>query len=51
MRLALQRFPQTVSKYLSEVEGEKWKPEDQVQPGRRKRTNLVLRVNYSVKFS
>ncbi|KAG7332672.1 hypothetical protein KOW79_004506 [Hemibagrus wyckioides] len=32
MRLALQRFPNTVSQFLREIEGEKWKPEDQVQP-------------------
>lgn len=35
MRLALQRYPQTASQYLHEVEGEKWNPEDQVQPGRK----------------
>lgn len=35
MKLALQRFPHTVSQNLCEIEGEKWKPENQVQPGRK----------------
>lgn len=50
MELALQRFPQTASQYLREIDGEKWKPDDHVQPGR-KQTNLVLRIEYSVTFS
>uniref|UniRef100_A0A4W6CE99 AMP deaminase n=1 Tax=Lates calcarifer TaxID=8187 RepID=A0A4W6CE99_LATCA len=32
MRLAFQRFPRTASQYLREIEGETFKPEDQVQP-------------------
>ncbi|XP_071395187.1 AMP deaminase 1 isoform X1 [Centroberyx affinis] len=32
MRLAYQRFPCTASQYLREMEGESFKPEDQVQP-------------------
>ncbi|MCJ8734744.1 hypothetical protein PDJAM_G00238840 [Pangasius djambal] len=32
MWLAIQRFPKTVSQYLREIEGEKGKPDDQVQP-------------------
>lgn len=33
MRLAFQRFPRTASQYLRDIEGESFKPEDQVQPG------------------
>ena len=33
MRLAFQRFPRTTSEYLCDIEGETFKPEDQVQPG------------------
>lgn len=33
MRLACQRFPLTVSQYLCNIEGETFKPEDQLQPG------------------
>lgn len=40
MRLAYQRFPWTVSKYLREIEGETFKPEDQVQPGEEKRRSV-----------
>ncbi|XP_034000474.1 AMP deaminase 1 [Trematomus bernacchii] len=32
MRLAFQRFPRTTSEYLCDIEGETFKPEDQVQP-------------------
>ncbi|XP_029361995.1 AMP deaminase 1 isoform X1 [Echeneis naucrates] len=32
MRLAYQRYPRTVSQYLREIEGETFKPEDQLQP-------------------
>ncbi|KAM8754943.1 AMP deaminase 1 isoform 1-T1 [Acanthopagrus schlegelii] len=32
MRLAYQRFPRTTSQYLRDIEGETFKPEDQVQP-------------------
>ncbi|XP_068615193.1 AMP deaminase 1-like isoform X2 [Brachionichthys hirsutus] len=32
MRLAFQRFPRTASQYLCDIEGETFKPEDQVQP-------------------
>ncbi|KAG8002883.1 AMP deaminase 1 [Nibea albiflora] len=32
MRLAYQRFPRTASQYLRDIEGEVFKPEDQVQP-------------------
>ncbi|CAG01709.1 unnamed protein product, partial [Tetraodon nigroviridis] len=32
MRLAYQRFPQTASKFLCQIEGETFKPEDQLQP-------------------
>ncbi|XP_069046395.1 AMP deaminase 1 [Lepisosteus oculatus] len=32
MRLAFQRFSSTASQYLRMIEGEVWKPEDQVQP-------------------
>uniref|UniRef100_A0A671XZ95 AMP deaminase n=1 Tax=Sparus aurata TaxID=8175 RepID=A0A671XZ95_SPAAU len=32
MRLAYQRFPRTSSQYLRDIEGETFKPEDQVQP-------------------
>ncbi|TXL72485.1 hypothetical protein D9O29_23345, partial [Pantoea vagans] len=32
MKLAYQRFPRTASQYLRDIEGEKFKPEDQVQP-------------------
>lgn len=41
MRLALQRFPQTASQYLCEIEGEKWDPKSQVQPGRKHRAVYV----------
>lgn len=53
MRLAYQRFPNTPSQYLREIEGEKWKPEDQVHPGKKEGNavlkclaehNLVLRI-------
>lgn len=33
MRLAYQRFPRTASQYLHNIEGETFKPEDQLQPG------------------
>lgn len=33
MRLAYQRFPRTASQYLRNIEGETFKPEDQLQPG------------------
>lgn len=36
MRLAYQRFPQTASKFLCQIEGETFKPEDQLQPGGKK---------------
>lgn len=32
MRLAYQRFPRTASQYLRNIEGETFKPEDQLQP-------------------
>uniref|UniRef100_A0A671PQ13 AMP deaminase n=1 Tax=Sinocyclocheilus anshuiensis TaxID=1608454 RepID=A0A671PQ13_9TELE len=32
MRLAFQRFPNTPSQFLCKIEGEQWKPEDQVHP-------------------
>uniref|UniRef100_A0A671MWI5 Adenosine monophosphate deaminase 1 (isoform M) n=1 Tax=Sinocyclocheilus anshuiensis TaxID=1608454 RepID=A0A671MWI5_9TELE len=32
MRLAFQRFPNTPSQFLCKIEGEQWKPEDQVLP-------------------
>ncbi|KAL7884686.1 hypothetical protein AOLI_G00074560 [Acnodon oligacanthus] len=32
MRLAFQRYPSTTSHFLRKIEGEVWKPEDQVQP-------------------
>uniref|UniRef100_A0A4W4HC59 AMP deaminase n=1 Tax=Electrophorus electricus TaxID=8005 RepID=A0A4W4HC59_ELEEL len=32
MRLAFQRFPNTASEFLRNIEGEKWKPENQIQP-------------------
>uniref|UniRef100_A0A8C5HYZ3 AMP deaminase n=1 Tax=Gouania willdenowi TaxID=441366 RepID=A0A8C5HYZ3_GOUWI len=32
MKLAYQRFPRTASEYLRDIEGEIFKPEDQVQP-------------------
>ncbi|CAL1605509.1 unnamed protein product [Knipowitschia caucasica] len=32
MRLAYQRYPRTASTYLCEIQGESFKPEDQVQP-------------------
>lgn len=37
MRMAYQRFPRTASQYLCAIEGEIFKPEDQVQPGEEKR--------------
>lgn len=36
MRLAFQRFPQTVSQYLREIEGETFKYDDQAEPGQEK---------------
>lgn len=33
MKLAIQRFPHTVSEHLRTVEGEKYNPKDQLQPG------------------
>lgn len=33
MKLAYQRFPQTASQYLRNIEGESFKIEDQLQPG------------------
>jgi len=33
MKLAFQRFPPTPSQFLRKIEGEQWKPEDQVFPG------------------
>ncbi|KAI2661892.1 AMP deaminase 1 [Labeo rohita] len=32
MRLAFQKFPNTPSEFLRKIEGEQWKPEDQVLP-------------------
>uniref|UniRef100_A0A668A6G8 AMP deaminase n=1 Tax=Myripristis murdjan TaxID=586833 RepID=A0A668A6G8_9TELE len=32
MRLAFQRFPRTASKYLRDIDGEPFKPDDQLQP-------------------
>ncbi|XP_070824502.1 AMP deaminase 1 [Chaetodon trifascialis] len=32
MKLAFQRYPRTTSQYLRDIEGETFKPEDQVQP-------------------
>lgn len=34
MRLAYQRFPLTTSQYLRDIEGEPFKPEHSVQPGK-----------------
>lgn len=36
MKLAYQRFPRTASQYLRDMEGESFKPEDQVQPGEKR---------------
>ncbi len=36
MRLAYQRFPNTPSQFLRKIEGDQWKPEDQVLPGNNK---------------
>lgn len=35
MKLAFQRFPRTASQYLRDIEGETFKPDDQLQPGER----------------
>lgn len=41
MRLAYQRFPQTASHYLRNIEGESFKPEDQLQPGGKSLNRMV----------
>lgn len=46
MRLAYQRFPQTASQYLRNIEGETFKPEDQLQPGGKK-LNIMVRNRFS----
>lgn len=33
MKLAYQRFPRTAAQFLRDIEGETFKPEDQLQPG------------------
>ncbi len=41
MKLAYQRFPRTASQYLRDIEGETFRPEDQVQPGEERRSDGV----------
>lgn len=45
MKLAYQRFPRTVSQYLRDVEGETFKPEDQLQPGEY-RLNIMVKNRF-----
>lgn len=45
MRLSFQRFPQTASKYLRNIEGETFSPENQLQPGG-KRLNIMVKNRF-----
>lgn len=49
MRLAYQRFPQTASQYLRNIEGETFNPEDQLQPGG-KRLHIMVKNRFVCLF-
>lgn len=45
-RLAYHRFPRTTAQFLRSAENEKWREEDEILPGRRKLSMLILLQTY-----